>query len=102
MNNSHGALLRAEIDKLGRPVSRIAKELNISRAWLYQLFDKEKFSKKDMDRLKPIFPYELSKIYLTPVSESMAQEPEQTIHYWRDKYYQLLEDHLKLLQEVKK
>lgn len=100
MSDHHGAILRAELLKKGKPFSLIAKELGVSRAWLYQTFEKEKFTAKDIHKLQPYFPYELSSSVLKHKSEGPTTgEPNTEVTYWRNKYYALLEEHIELLRK---
>ncbi len=103
MTDHHGAMLRAELLKKGKAFSSVAKELGVSRAWLYQMFEKDTFSAKDIRKLGTYFPYELSASALKPKGASPSisvTEPSSEIQYWKDKYYALLEEHILLLKKI--
>jgi hypothetical protein len=98
MEKSHGEILREEISKLGKPISQVAKELGITRAWLYKLFEKEVFSPKDAETVSKIVSFAIRVDYVA-LKPANTIENEENPEFWKGQYHSLLVKYVTLLEE---
>lgn len=95
----HGRRLQKLIQQKGLNKSRLAARLQISRRALYNLLERKSIELSQLEKICEALSISLEEfLHDSHVSEA-------TMHYqqdskWKDKYYQLLEDHNKVLKEM--
>jgi hypothetical protein len=102
-----GDIIEKAIRESGYSITTVAQRLGKSRRWMYFLFD------------NPIVPLDvilqIGKILYHDFSEEIPEiiqgkfivsEPENAINqedaaYWKDKYYQLVDEHLLVVKQLR-
>lgn len=96
----HGEIIEKAIRESGYALTIIAKKMGRSRNHLYNLFQYNKIPYETILEIGKIINYDFStEIYALQV-ENMKIETinnNETL-YWKEKYYDLLEEHHKLLK----
>ncbi len=106
-----GELLEAAIRYSGIPVTRIVKNLNRSRRWLYNQFSRPDVPLDVMLEIGKIirhdFSTEIQDLRSDHRTRSILAEGlevgygEQSVQFWKDKYLKLLEEYNDLLKKQK-
>lgn len=102
-----GEIIEKAIRNSGIPLTSIARKIGKSRQWLYLLFQNPSVSLNVVVQIGKIIYYDFSaeikelakgNVNFKELNETLSQE-EQT---WKEKYYQLMEEHLELLKKIAK
>lgn len=101
-----GEIVEQAIRKSGMPIATIATRLGKSRRWMYLMFENPNVSLEIISRIGQIIHYNFEDELLiseknifslsNPLSSS---ENTESIDYWKNKYFLLLEEHNALLKK---
>jgi transcriptional regulator with XRE-family HTH domain len=100
-----GEIIKEAVYKSGFPITELAKRMGKSRRWLYLLFDNPKVSIEVILEIGSIIHYNFAEIFaeikapeILFTDYSLISKKEDD--YWKDKYLNLLEEHLALLKKM--
>lgn len=100
-----GEIIKEAVYKSGFPITELAKRMGKSRRWLYLLFDNPKVSIEVILEIGSIIHYNFAEVFaeikapeITFTDYSLISKKEDD--YWKDKYLNLLEEHLALLKKM--
>jgi len=101
MQNDQGIILQKAVLKSGISISEIGRRLGKGRSWLYFQFSRNKIPVEVFFQIGNIinhdFTEDVSELRkFAPVSP--RKNEEETIEYWKMRYYSLLEEHVELLK----
>lgn len=88
----------------GIPLTKIAQKMGKSRRWIYNVFETSDLSLDLILEFGKILHYDFSNEIPQLANRTlMVNEPpshykENTVEYWKQKYYTLLEEHNQLLK----
>ena len=102
-----GEIIEKAIRNSGIPLTSIARKIGKSRQWVYLLFQNPNVPLNTVVHIGKIIYYDFSdEISGLPSSNNNFHEPfeEKTKEEesWKEKYYQLMEEHLQLLKKIAK
>jgi hypothetical protein len=103
-----GEIIEKAIRQSGFPITKVAKKMGKSTRWMYYLFDSHNVSLDYVleigeiihhdfsDQITELKKYKIQQRALT--SEDITKtDITETVEYWKDKYFELLDQHHKLL-----
>lgn len=102
-----GEIVEQAVRNSGLPIARIALKLGKSRRWMYDMFDNPKVDYETILKIGAIINYDFSdEIKYMPLLVSEAPQAnydksDNTVAYWKEKYFKLLEEHHELLKKLK-
>jgi hypothetical protein len=107
-----GEILEKAIKQSGIPVTRIAKAINKSRRWLYNMFEKSDVPLDKLLEIEKVILYDFSseipefRNKIKDKRTSMKEDEEEVFgagstEFWKDKYLKLLEEYSHLLKNQK-
>lgn len=106
-----GEIIEQAIRKSGYPITKIAEKIGKSRRWMYLMFDNPSVSYEVIIRVGKIIHHDFSKDIpeLKSNVPGIFQEGQETYitakdkdaAYWRQKYYDLLEEYNTFLKKEK-
>jgi hypothetical protein len=112
-----GDILQKAIEQSGMNITEIAKKINKSRGWFYNVFKTGKVSIDTLLQIGKVIHYDFAselkelKKYKTYDGFTVVQEPETLYkakkgedeqNVWKEKYFSLLEEHNALLKKQQK
>ncbi|HRP53400.1 MAG TPA: hypothetical protein PLI97_07810 [Fluviicola sp.] len=104
-----GEIIEKAVRESGVSITKIAKQFHRSRQWVYNVFETSDLSLDIILEFGKILHYDFSdeipQLASSTSSTNYAKsssENEHTIGYWKDKYYNLLEEYNTLLKSVVK
>ncbi|MGV3632110.1 MAG: hypothetical protein ACO1O6_12950 [Bacteroidota bacterium] len=106
-----GEIIEQAIRKSGYPITKVAEKIGKSRRWMYLMFDNPAVPYEVIIRIGKIihhdFSAEISELKANiPGIFTEGQEPyitakDKDAAYWRQKYYDLLEEYNAFLKKEK-
>lgn len=106
-----GEIVENAIRKSGYSISRLAIKLGKSRRWMYLMFDNPNVSIEAVLKIGSIIHHDFTNEIVglkNFAASKAARDPEEkynpldkTAVYWKEKYFQLLEEHHQLLKKIK-
>ena len=102
-----GEIIEKAIRNSGIPLTSIARKIGKSRQWVYLLFQNPNVSLNIVVQIGKIIYYDFSdEIKGLPTKNNNFSEPiddkSKEDETWKEKYYQLMEEHLLLLKKLTK
>ena len=99
-----GEIIEKAIRNSGMPLTSIAREIGKSRQWIYLLFQNPNVSLNIIVKIGKIIYYDFSTdikdLTLSRISfEELNEEKNKKEESWKEKYYQLMEEHLQLIKK---
>ena len=100
-----GEIIEQAVRKSGISIATVAKKMGKSRRWLYLQFENPNVSIDIIIQLGKIIYYDFSEdIQLLKTSSLVADSGESKIqmdvNYWKEKYYQIMEEYHILLKKM--
>lgn len=98
-----GKILRDVIRDSGYTISKLAKDMDISRSTIYNDFQREFISNDEFFKYGKMLGHDFSKEIPELGQYSIIKESNEDYisqKQYREKYYALLENHIKLLHEL--
>jgi len=102
-----GEIVEQAVRKSGVPIATIAKRLGKSRRWMYLMFDNPDVPIEMIARIGKIIYYDFHEDLpdLFPKGQifsdsSVNYKPTESVEYWKNKYFILLEEHNALLKKL--
>lgn len=102
-----GEIVEQAVRKSGVPISTIAKRLGKSRRWMYLMFENPDVSLEVISRIGQIIYYDfhndlpvLIKTLQVASDSEIQYDKFDTVDYWKNKYFNLLEEHNILLKKI--
>lgn len=104
-----GEIVEKAVRESGYPITKLAQKLGKSRRWMYHVFETANVSLDHIIAIGKIihhdFYAEINELK-NPSREFGEARPaypseEKDVTYWRDKYYELLEEHNALLKKLR-
>ncbi len=101
-----GEIVERVVRNSGIPLTRIAARMNRSRRWIYNAFETSDLSLDLILEFGKILHYDFSadipQIVKSKsiVSDVPVDYDKENVQHWKDKYYQLLEEHNELLKKL--
>ena len=102
-----GEIVEKAVRESGMTIVQLAKRMNMSRKWVYNAFENAHLSLDYILEIGKIIHYDFSRdipeIYRPQQGmhqdvEMAYSNPEETVGYWKTKYYKLLEEYTELLR----
>ena len=102
-----GELVERAVRESGMTIVQLAKRMHKSRKWVYNAFENAQLPLDYVLQIGKIIHYDFSRdipeIYRPQQGISQDVEfdydnPEETVGYWKTKYYKLLEEYTELLR----
>lgn len=103
-----GEIIEKAIRSSGIPLTSIARKIGKSRQWIYLLFQNPNVSLNIVVQIGKIIYYDFSSeiIELKSINRTFSESQEviksQEEETWKEKYFQLMEEHLHLLKSIAK
>lgn len=108
-----GEIVEKAVRESGFSIVQLAKRMHKSRKWVYNSFENSQLPLDYVLQIGKIIHYDFSLeiteiqhpgrgLLLVGVPEVGHVNPEETLEYWKSKYYNLLEEYTVLLKELKK
>ena len=103
-----GEIVERVVRSSGIPLTRMAAKMNKSRRWIYNAFETPDLSLDLVLEFGKILHYDFSQDIpqIVNTKSIVTDHPitygEDNAEYWKEKYYQLLEEHTKLLKTISK
>lgn len=103
-----GEIVERVVRSSGIPLTRIADKMNKSRRWVYNAFETADLSLDLILEFGKILHYDFSQDIpqlangKSIISDISTPYGENNPEYWKEKYYQLLEEHNELLKTLSK
>lgn len=108
-----GEIVEKAVRESGFSIVQLAKRMHKSRKWVYNSFENSLLPLDYVLQIGKIIHYDFSMdipeiqrpgkgLLLVGTPEFENTNPEETIGYWKSKYYNLLEEYTALLKELKK
>jgi|SRR6218665_1542277 len=103
-----GEIVEKVVRNSGIPLSRVAAKMGKSRRWIYNAFETADLSLDFILEFGKILHYDFSEeipqiaSHRSVFTEKLAPYGEHNIEYWKEKYYNLLEEHNALLKQLSK
>jgi hypothetical protein len=102
-----GEIVERAIRNSGIPLTTIAKKLGKTRQWIYYVFENPNVPLDLIIEIGKIIFYDFSRdipqiivnSYLKDQSPETNFENNQNSDFWKEKYFNLLEEHLDLLKK---
>jgi hypothetical protein len=99
-----GEIIEKAIRNSGMPLTSIARKMGKSRQWIYLLFQNPNVSLNIVVKIGKIIYYDFSSeikdLTLSSINfEERNEEKNQKEESWKEKYYQLMEEHLQLIKK---
>lgn len=99
-----GEIIEKAIRNSGMPLTSIARKIGKSRQWIYLLFQNPNVSLNIVVKIGKIIYYDFSTdikdLTLSNINfEEHNEEKSQKEESWKEKYYQLMEEHLQLIKK---
>ncbi|MDD2984348.1 MAG: hypothetical protein PHQ74_13265 [Crocinitomicaceae bacterium] len=99
-----GEIVEKAIRDSGYSITKIVEKMGKSRRWIYHLFQNPNAPIDFILEIGKIIHYDFySEVdELKPVVRTTNQKGtvEESVDYWRNKYYKLMEDHLLLVKKL--
>lgn len=102
-----GEIIEKAIRESGYSITAVAQRLGKSRRWMYFLFDNPVVPLDVILQIGKIlyhdFSHEIPEIIQGKfiVSEPEKGMEEESAGYWKDKYYQLVDEHLVVVKQLR-
>ena len=106
-----GEIIEQAIRKSGYPITKVADKIGKSRRWMYLMFDNPSVSYEVIIKIGKIIHHDFSKEIAelkTNIPGIFMESPEpygnakdKDAAYWRQKYYDLLEEYNAFLKKEK-
>lgn len=100
-----GEIVELAIRESGYSITKVVEKLGKSRRWIYHLFQNPN---APIDFILDIgkiihhdFYSEIDELKPAAHPQNANTSNEDTVEYWKSKYYKLMEDHLELLKIYK-
>ncbi len=87
------------IEKKNLTVKSFAEKVGISRESVYDIYQKEDTKSSTIDKIASVLEVPIASLY---ENTNMVAEPAESYKSYRDKYYELLEKHNALLEDLTK
>jgi hypothetical protein len=108
-----GEIVEKAVRESGFSIVQLAKRMHKSRKWVYNSFENSQLPLDYVLQIGKIIHYDFSLeiteiqrpgrgLLLVGVPEVGHVSPEETLEYWKSKYYNLLEEYTVLWKELKK
>lgn len=105
-----GEIVEKAVRESGYPITKLAKKLGKSRRWMYHVFENANVSIDHILNIGKIIHHDFySEINELKVPTREFNDVRATYHadednpvYWKNKYFNLLEDYHELLKKVNK
>ena len=108
-----GKIVEKAVRESGISITKICKKLGKTTRWMYYTFENPDVSLDYIIKIGKIIHHDFSSeipeihrpgkgLLLVGVPEVEHVNPEETVEYWKSKYYNLLEEYTVLLKELKK
>jgi hypothetical protein len=102
-----GEIIEKAIRESGYSITAVAQRLGKSRRWMYFLFDNPSVPLELVLQIGKIlyhdFSQEIPEIikgkYI--ISEPNNEVDQESTAYWKNKYYQLVEEHLEVVKQLR-
>lgn len=101
-----GEIVEKVVRSSGIPLSRVAARMGKSRRWIYNAFETADLSLDFVLEFGRILHYDFSEEIpqIAGHRSNFTDKPltygEQSVDYWKEKYYKLLEEHNELLKQL--
>jgi len=100
-----GEIIKQAVYKSGFPITELAKRLGKSRRWVYLLFENPKVSIDLLLKIGGIIHHDFSDDIVQINRNSYLYEGDMIEEktdgsYWKNKYLNLLEEHIELLKKI--
>lgn len=108
-----GEIVEKAVRESGFSIVQLAKRMHKSRKWVYNSFENSLLPLDYVLQIGKIIHHDFSSeipeihrpgkgLLLVGIPEVEHVNPEETVEYWKSKYYNLLEEYTVLLKELKK
>ena len=108
-----GEIVEKAVRESGFSIVQLAKRMHKSRKWVYNSFENSLLPLDYVLQIGKIIHYDFSSeipeihrpgkgLLLVGVPEIEHVNPEETVEYWKSKYYNLLEEYTKILKSIRK
>lgn len=101
-----GEVIEKAIRKSGFSITKMAQKLGKSRRWMYLMFDNPNVDSDTIAKIGTILHYDFFEEiknppnYFTETKIEQFEKLENTVLYWKEKYYALLEEYHELIKRV--
>ena len=100
-----GEIVEQAIRNSGIPLTTIAKRMGKTRQWLYFVFDNPNVPLDIVIEIGKIIYYdftqEIASLSTLPqVNDDQSTYQKLDANYWKEKYFQLMEEHLALIKKT--
>lgn len=102
-----GEIIERVVRSSGISLTQVAKRMGKSRSWLYDIFDVADLSLDYVIQFGKVLHYDFSEEipqianHRPLTGENALTYGENSVEYWKEKYYAILEEYHKLLMERK-
>ena len=102
-----GEIVERVVRDSGIPLTKVVARMGKSRRWIYNVFETPDLSIDLILEFGKILHYDFSqdipqiKNAKSVFNDISLQYGEESLEYWKNKYYQLLEEHNELLKSKK-
>jgi predicted transcriptional regulator len=102
-----GEIVEQAVRNSGLAITKIAQKLGKSRRWMYLMFDNPKVDYETILKIGTIINYDFSDeikympMMVTDSPKTAYEKTDNTVDYWKEKYFKLLEEHHELLKKLK-
>ncbi len=103
-----GEIVEKVVRSSGIPLARVATRMGKSRRWIYNAFETADLSLDYIIEFGKILHYDFAQEipqiagHKSAFTENPITYGENSLDYWKDKYYSLLEEHNQLLKQASK
>lgn len=108
-----GEIVEKAVRESGFSIVQLAKRMHKSRKWVYNSFENSQLPLDYVLQIGKIIHYDFSLeiteiqrpgrgLLLVGVPEVGHVNPEETLEYWKSKYYNLLEEYTEILKSIRK
>ncbi len=101
-----GEIIRKVVLDSGYSITKLAERLAVSRRTVYNYFENPKVPMDTILEIGKIIGYDFRKDikdlkgFGSGIQNTEDAEGAYSVTYWKDRYYQLLEEHKELLSEI--
>lgn len=101
-----GEIVEKVVRSSGMPLTRVAQRMGKSRRWIYNAFETADLSLDLVIEFGKILHYDFSQDipqiagHRPVVGDKPITYGENSVDYWKEKYYALLEEHNQLLKQL--
>ena len=108
-----GEIVEKAVRESGFSIVQLAKRMHKSRKWVYNSFENSQLPLDYVLQIGKIIHYDFSLeiteiqrpgrgLLLVGVPEVGHVNPEETLEYWKSKYYNILEEYTEILKSIRK